>query len=125
MMSDPAFAISFGVVFSVMCAMIFAANVLRYKVINDRRNLWFVMSLAIMMLSILSGNLSYIASRYPFLDYNGLLSSGAYLPYTKMGVMLSVLVLIRAFTGKQYPYVWLYCSVAAIFVTLFSYVWLT
>lgn len=123
---DSAFAISSGLAFLALVFLFHAINILMHK-IRIRQFDWsfsVIFALTILTCTIFTSRILYMAGKYPWLDYKGIVSGMLYLPFTLSFSTLAILILIKTIIGEQYPRGWLiYAAISGILMVV-SYVWL-
>ena len=121
------YAISVGVITSILFALFYAVNLFRYKISSKAFDdiFWYTLATIVLLTSIFLSNVAFIGSKYPILDHQGWLTDRDYLPYTKSAVWLSILLYVRAFVGDRYPRLWIYCSLISLLASIVAYILFT
>lgn len=107
-MMDSAFALSAGIVFLALVFLFHSLNILIHKFKNRSFDppFAFIFALSILCISITFSRIMYMGTRYPWMDYKGIVSQMLYLPFTLSATALSMLILIKSIIGETYPKRW-------------------
>lgn len=123
-MMDSAFALSAGVVFLALVFLFHALNVLAYKARQHEydTSFGFIIGAIILCGVICFSRIAYMAHKFPWMDYKGIISNMLYLPFTIATTGLALLIFIKAIVGKHYPRRWIVFAVISGLIALTCYV---